>query len=58
MPTAKYGRQQNMSFRENSPKCRQNGEKFVKKGVERVKIPHLCPIDSRNSVVETNQQQY
>jgi hypothetical protein len=37
MPTAQYGRQQLISFRENLPKSRQNGEKFVKKDVKRVK---------------------
>jgi hypothetical protein len=36
-PTAPYGRQQLISFRGNSPKSRQNGEKFVKKDVKKSK---------------------
>ncbi len=29
----------------NSPKCHQNGEKIVKKDINRVKVSHFCPID-------------
>jgi hypothetical protein len=36
-PTGQYGRQQLMSFRENSPKSFQKGEKFVKKNVKKSK---------------------
>jgi hypothetical protein len=37
-PTAQYKRQQLISFRGNSPKSRQNGEKCVEKDVKSVKI--------------------
>jgi hypothetical protein len=40
-PTAQYGLQQLMIFRGNSPKSRQNGEKFVRKDIKRGKIHHL-----------------
>jgi hypothetical protein len=40
-PTAQYERQQHISFRGNSPKSRQNGEKSGNKDVNRGKIPHF-----------------
>jgi hypothetical protein len=41
-PTAQYGRQQLLIFCGNSPKSRQNGEKFAKKDVtESINSPFL-----------------
>jgi hypothetical protein len=46
-PTAQYGRQQLMIFRGNSPKRRQNGEKFAKKDVKESKnSPFLVNLSS------------
>jgi hypothetical protein len=46
-PTAQYGRQQLMIFRGNSPKSRQNCEKFAKKDVKEIKnSPFLVNLSS------------
>jgi hypothetical protein len=47
-PTA-HGHQQLISFCGNLPKSCQNGEKFLKKDVKRVKILYICLIDFSNS---------